>query len=388
MYMLSCPKINILKFKICAIVVNFMIFSLAFVFSLQVARADLTVGDLTKDVIHTADRGITLTDDLNVFDGESGSYRTDWKNFGRYMKWRCLSSSSPVSGACETGPTSNAAVPSVVQLEFTELRSNVKATINLHGSKQQYSSINGASCGGRMRMNWGTTFICGAGPDAVKVFLFVPRTEIAKLPFGGIWQATLKLKTGGYYEAYHGTWTVNITLHVSDNNNISVYFPQFDSATPQVDLNLLSTPVPAWPGGEVRGQSTLDMCLYDGYNGYSQRYQVTLTDDLPTDSRQPAAFRVFHQDRQVNQSDITRQISYYASLLYNGRNVQLENNKTVTLEGVNQADVRMVTLPNIPQPVYCTPTPLSLTTPAFNQISKESGNYGGRLRVIFTPSLE
>jgi hypothetical protein len=46
-----------------------------------------------------------------------------------------------------------------------------------------------------------------------------------------------------------------------------------------------------------------------------------------------------------------------------------------------------VLLPNIPQPVYCTPTPLSLTTPAFNQISKESGNYGGRLRVMFTPSI-
>jgi len=309
---------NVLKFPVCAIVVNFMIFSLAFVFSLQVARADLTVGDLVKDVIHTADRGITPTDDLNIFDGESGSYVTGNVLFGRYMKWRCLSSSSPVSGACETGPTSSIVIPSVVQLEFTELRSNVKATVNFHGSKQLYSSFNGLYCGPKVRMNWGNTFGCGAGPDAAKLFLFIPRTEIAKLPFGGIWQATLKLRTGGYQEAYHGTWTANITLHVSDNNNISIYFPQFN---------------------------------------------------------QPS-------------TDARKRVDYRASLRYNGRDVALPNNEVVTLGGINQAEFRPVLLPNIPQPVYCTPTPLSLTTPAFNQISKENGNYSGSLRVIFTPSLE
>lgn len=371
MYMLSCPKINILKFKICAIVLNFMIFSLAFVFSLQVARADLTVGDLVKDVIHTADRGITPTDDLNIFDGESGSYVTGNVLFGRYMKWRCLSSSSPVSGACETGPTSSIVIPSVVQLEFTELRSNVKATVNFHGSKQQYSSFNGLYCGPKVRMNWANSFGCGAGPDAAKLFLFIPRTEIAKLPFGGIWQATLKLKTGGYFEAYHGTWTVNITLHVSDNNNISVYFPQFDSAT---------------PGGEMRGQANLDMCLYDGFNALSKSYQVTLTDDQTVSDRVNGTFSVF-RDNQPS-TDARKRVDYRASLRYNGRDVALPNNEVVTLGGINQAEVRPVLLPNIPQPVYCTPTPLSLTTPAFNQISKENGNYSGSLRVIFTSSLE
>jgi len=386
MYMLSCPKMNFLKFPVCAIVVNFMIFSLAFVFSLQVARADLTVGDLVKDVIHTADRGITPTDDLNIFDGESGSYRTGWVTFGRFMKWSCLSSSSPVSGACETGPTSSIAIPSVVQLEFTELRSNVKATVNFHGSKQQYSSFNGLYCGAKVRMNWGNTFGCGAGPDAAKLFLFIPRTEIAKLPFGGIWQATLKLKTGGYYEAYHGTWTANITLHVSDNNNISIYFPQFYSATPQVDLKLHTIPTPATPGGEMRGQANLDMCLYDGFNALSKSYQVTLTDDQTVSDRVNGTFSVF-RDNQPSLEEKKR-VDYRASLRYNGRDVALPNNQVVTLEGINQAEVRPVLLPNIPQPVYCTPTPLSLTTPAFNQISKESGNYGGRLRVIFTPSLE
>ncbi|WP_439212465.1 CfaE/CblD family pilus tip adhesin [Duffyella gerundensis] len=386
MYILSCPKINILKFKIYAIVLNFMISSLAFVFSLQVAHADLTVGDLTKDVIHTADRGITPTDDLNVFDGESGSYKTDLINFGRYMKWLCLSSSSPVSGACETAQTPNPAIPSVVQLEFTELRSNVKATVNLHGSKRQYSSFNGLYCGGKVRMNWGHTHLCETNPDAVKLFLFIPRTEIAKLPFGGIWQATLKLRTGGLYEAYHGTWTANITLHVSDNNNISIYFPQFDSATSQVDLKLHTIPTPATPGGEMRGQANLDMCLYDGFNAQSSRYQVTLTDDQSVSGRPGGAFSVF-RDNQPS-TDARRRVDYHASLRYNGRDIALPNNEVVTLEGINQAEVRPVRLPAIPQPVYCTPAPLSLLTPAFSHISKENGSYGGRLRVIFTPSLE
>lgn len=58
-----------------------------------------------------------------------------------------------------------------------------------------------------------------------------------------------------------GTSTTDITLNVTDHfaENAAIYFPQFGTATPRVDLNLHRL-----NASQMSGRANLDMCLYDG----------------------------------------------------------------------------------------------------------------------------
>lgn len=317
-----------------------------------------------------------------------------WHQRWSMLTLLCYSATDASRGACPMGWVSaTRSGDTKIVVTFTEKRSRLTQTLNLTAYGQAFWNSHG-SCSPNYfdprhyEINNTHSYMCRESYAQSKaITLYVSAEELKKIPVGGVWQGIIASRVHSPYGGNDlGRWDINMQLNVTDSNNIAIYFPQFPSATPRVDLKLHTIPTPATPGGEMRGQANLDMCLYDGFNANSNRYQVTLTDDQTVSGRADGTFSVF-RDSQPS-AEAQKRVDYRASLRYNGRDIALPNNKAITLEGVNQAEVRPVLLPNIPQPVYCTPTPLSLTTPVFNQISKESGNYGGRLRVIFTPSLE
>ncbi len=173
-------------------------------------------------------------------------------------------------------------------------------------------------------------------------------------------------------------FTAKIALNVTDKNNIQIYLPEFGNVTPQVDLRLRQIPGGKW----TSDVSSINMCLYDGYNSQSTWFDVTASDGLSIGDRDPGIYSVLHEnDRSGERS---KRIDYRVSLGFNNQKIQLANGQTMRLSGVNNSPGRSVTLPNIPVPVICTPAPLMLDTPEFD--AKQAGRYSGNLRITFSPS--
>ncbi|AOI59584.1 CfaE/CblD family pilus tip adhesin [Burkholderia diffusa] len=303
--------------------------------------------------------------------------------------WVCLSETDPATGACATRPTTedifgNTTIP----ILFTERRSKMTAILTIYAYRTPWM-FHKSTCGdGWAPENTALNskrwdYYCGGNkPFGVGITAWLPGSEMAKIPSGGVWEANLKLRLLSVTWKLLANHSASITLTVTDRNNIEVYLPAFGSATPLVNLNLRSQPIPGQAGGRIDGRATLDVCLYDGHNANSDAYQVTLSDTVQTSGRAPELFSVVRDGG--NASNSRDRVDYAVALTYNGERLSMHNGETVRLQGVNRAEVRQVRLPNIQTPVLCTPTPLELTTPAFNQIDKVSGHYTGTLRLVFT----
>jgi hypothetical protein len=223
----------------------------------------------------------------------------------QYALFYCHSTSDTSRGACSRRNIHIARHgTSTVKLRFIEMRSKVAFDLQLTGYSEMFQNSWG-ECGPnffdgiKLEINNSHSYKCKQSHAQGKASTFyIEADEIKKIPFGGIWQADLGLNVFLLdHQRTVGLWNVAITLHVRDNNNIAIYFPQFDSATPQVDLKLHTLPTPATPGGEMRGQANLDMCLYDGFNALSKSYQVTLTDDQTVSDRANGTFSVFRDNQ-------------------------------------------------------------------------------------------
>jgi len=158
--------------------------------------------------------------------------------------------------------------------------------------------------------------------------------------------------------------------------------PAFGSATPRVDLNLRTKPLSTAPGGEVSGQSNIDMCLYDGYNSNSPWLKVTLADQQNVAGRAADVFSVSRDGSSATAA--ADRIDYRITLNYNNQPQKVNNGQAITLTGVNTALIRPVVLPGIPFPVVCTPAPLTLDVLPFAKLSKAAGHFTGTLRVTLS----
>ncbi len=69
-----------------------------------------------------------------------------------------------------------------------------------------------------------------------------------------------------------------------------------------------------------------------------------------------------------------------------GKKIDLPNNETVRLQGVNNSAGRSESPPGISMPVVCTPPPLPDETPEFQSVWKRPGKYSNKLTIMFTPS--
>lgn len=337
--------------------------------------------------------------DSYIWNRTSGGYNDtnrviaawDWRNGA----WQCLSATDTTNGACtpvgawawQSGP-----VPSALTLRFTEKRSHLSMDIKLLGFNER--RFLNSSCWGagytQQRAFWSGDYeTCADGSTEVglTLTLWLPQAELAKIPTGGSWQAKLVLSQQDWVLDVGpinkvATFSADITLNVTDKNNGAIYLPAFGSATPRVDLNLRTKPLSTAPGGEVSGQSNIDMCLYDGYNSNSPWLKVTLADQQSVAGR---AADVFSVSRDGSSATATAdRIDYRVTLNYNNQPQKVNNGQAITLTGVNTALIRPVVLPGIPFPVVCTPAPLTLDVLPFAKLSKAAGHFTGTLRVTLS----
>lgn len=319
-----------------------------------------------------------------------GNDPADPSKWGRNT-WVCRSASDPATGACPTAPAwVNENGETQILLRFTEQRSrlSVNLTVMAYGERYYTGSGGCAHWASIRTLRSAQTVLCGGKRNNGRgITAYIRQQELQKIPTGGVWRAALDLRLIQWSpEIQLAKFSADITLNVTDRNNIEVYLPAFGNATPLIDLNLRTQPLGGGAGGQVSGRANLDVCLYDGYNANSSWYDLRVSDTLAAlPGRPPEHFSVL-REAGGGATDAANRVDYGVALQYNGGRRVLRNNDTVRLDGIDSAQIRAVRLPGIPFPVVCTPTPLTLETPAFRQIDKAAGRYRGTLRVELTPS--
>ncbi|MGP8473867.1 CfaE/CblD family pilus tip adhesin [Burkholderia sp. PR2] len=340
------------------------------------------------------DRGMPVGD-VVIFDAASGGYdSSDAPKWGRNT-WTCQSSTDTATGACPTVPVwEKAGASTDIKLSFKEEKTGATAVLTLQGesaylrhrdcsgnivstvvsnARKPIETAQLATVGGCADINW----------DGRALFVRIPAAELKKLPSGGTWKANLQLNLKLWSASAAttlGVFKAAITLDTTDKNNIQVYLPEFTSTTPTVDLKLRKLP----NGSRMSGTSNVDMCLYDGYNSQSTWFDVSASDGLTIDRRDNGQYSVLLASDKSGAYE--SRLDYTVSLTYAGKKIALPNNETVRLQGVNNSAGRSVSLPGISVPVVCTPTPLTLETPAFQSVWKRPGTYSNKLTITFTPS--
>ncbi|WP_457968093.1 hypothetical protein M1D68_19950 [Pseudomonas sp. R4-84] len=303
----------------------------------------------------------------------------------------CLSNSDPATGQCRTSSYGQTGITNVA-LRFTERRSRLSTVLHVRGYLSRRTKLNNTCGGDWLPFDYLITSTTTSDCHGVNVSsgtastLWIPQTELAKLPSGGIWTAQLVMKLKTFHSQPIGnakTFTVDFKLDVTDQNNMQIYLPAYGISTPQVDLNLRTRPLSTAPGGIVSGRSVVDACLYDGYNANSQSYEIRVTGTNPVPGME-GRFFVRHTSGGSGERD---RIEYKVrTRTANLGETQHVSGQPVSFNGINNAEIRAVKLPNVPYPVVCTPWPITLDTPPFNQIDKNTGQYRGELKLEFTPS--
>lgn len=340
------------------------------------------------------DRGMPVGD-VVIFDAASGGYDSSAPEKWGSNSWTCQSSTDTATGACPTAPVWETAGTSTdIKLSFKEEKTGATAVLTLQGEK---AFIRQRDCSGNIVP---TVVSTGRRPiemaraaavatcndimwDGRALFVKIPAAELKKLPSGGTWKGNLRLNLRQWSTSATptlGIFRAAITLNITDKNNIQVYLPEFTSTTPTVDLKLRKLP----NGSRMSGTSNVDMCLYDGYNSQSTWFDVSASDGLTIDRRDNGQYSVLLASDKSGAYE--SRLDYTVSLTYAGKKIALPNNETVRLQGVNNSAGRSVSLPGISVPVVCTPTPLTLETPAFQSVWKRPGTYSNKLTITFTPS--
>ncbi|CRD54009.1 CfaE/CblD family pilus tip adhesin [Stenotrophomonas thermophila] len=291
----------------------------------------------------------------------------------------CGSASDSEFGKC---PTESELRPSggttEIVLRLVDLRTGFHTEISAVGSLQRVMS--GAGCNidywDRQKhiINSAFWYRCALDePIGTGAALIVPASELARL-VAGRWKATMRLNIKADPAAAPvATATFNFDFTVTDYDAISIYFPGFDGIAPLVNMDLRYDPIRKMVGG----YKEVDMCLYDGVGSQSEFLGVTVRDSGP---RPPPGrdYAVWHGD---GGSDDTQRLDYQVSLNYGGNRLAMKNGEEQLLRGIDSAQLRLVMLPGISQPVYCVPTPLTLETPPTPIASKRPGLYDGELTV-------
>lgn len=321
---------------------------------------------------------------FNIWTHETGGYNPDNPGLWGRNNWRCLSNTSPSTGQCKSGEAKSSqgdwgtGGTTTIPTLFTEKRTGLQAVINLegyhvgNGGKILVTSADSAGSGAEQFLN-----------------IYITAAELKKIPVGGIWEGTLALDLWQWSPGKKlARWTGHITLHVTDNNNQQIYLPEFGDAAPLVNLNLRPLPGTGTQKMSFTGSANIDVCLYDGYNANSNTFMLTLNDDFTGQSdRSGVNFSIVRQGGNVNEK--RDRIDYTINILNPDTNTMQTVSRTrqINFTNIQQAHIRQVHLPGIPEPVICVPAPLELTTDYIEVSSKNAGYYRGTLQLNFTPSL-
>jgi hypothetical protein len=341
---------------------------------------------------------------LDIWLQESGGFSSsDPQKWGRNTL-TCLSRTDPTYGACMTAPvwfTANPAAPYPINLRFTHTLTKKTVDIKVYGEKHMF--MNGKTYSFASYVTGGAGDVAAWNREPYFDFYAI-RSELSKLNLAGVWTATLKQNLrewgsatcgGDFNNANVGcpgyltiaSWQASLRIEVVDSGNQQIYLPAFPHSTPIVNLNL--TNFPGRPGGsEIRGETSLDICLYDGNNSASPRAFLRFEDDgLTATDRAEGAFSI--RRRGGSQTEVRDRLDYQVSVTHplTGAIEPVSNGKLIVWQGVNDPQhLRQVVLPGGRETVLCVPAPITLTTPAFPARSKNAGDYTGTLRIIYTPS--
>ncbi|EBC4650764.1 fimbrial protein TcfD [Salmonella enterica] len=293
-------------------------------------------------------------EDLYILRDEMIKFEDDIMNRGSLL---CLSENDPSNGACSMSSLwahkiLEDSAGSVIRLMFTDLKTGKTAVVALQGYRS-------SSCGAYFLDSGG-----GCSHPGV-FYLWIPASERRKLPVGQ-WSAHLRMRVETWWHIPIGSLVSDITLNVTDHfaENAAIYFPQFGTATPRVDLNLHRI-----NATQMSGRANLDMCLYDG--GMKAK---ALQIKVEGSNKSGPGF-------QVIKNDLSDTLDYDVSMNYGGRSIPVTRGVVFSLDNVDKAATRPVVLPGQRQAVRCVPAPLTLTTQPFNITDKRSGEYQGNLTV-------
>ncbi len=291
----------------------------------------------------------------------------------------CESASDSEFGRCPTESEPRMSVGTTeIALRLVDLRTGLRTEVRAVGSLLRVMS--GPRCNidywdsQKRILNEAFWYECVSDePIGTGAALTIPASELAKL-VAGRWQATMRLNIKADPTAAPvATATFNFDFTVTDYDAISIYFPGFDGIAPLVNMDLRYDPIRKVVGG----YKEVDMCLYDGVGSQSEFLGVTVRDSGP---RPPPGrdYAVWHGD---GGSDDTQRLDYQVGLKYGGNLLAMKHGEEQLLRGIDSAQLRLVMLPGINQPVYCVPTPLVLETPPTPIASKRPGLYDGELTV-------
>lgn len=288
---------------------------------------------------------------------------------------------------------------STISLTLTEKRSGMKHQIKIQGYQEAfYNDPNNpdaaTSCAGKRPLNSQYNWTCGGSSSSFStntkaLTVWIPQSEMNNLPVGGVWEGKLKLKFTSYSGGTPVNYTANITLKGKTIGKQDIYFPEFNGANPLVQLDL-------HPTGSVTGNSfvedvtTLDMCLYDGFNSNSDSMRLSFKDEGRAGAgRKEGYFSIYNTASAATED--SKRIDYRLEMFdpHSKGWMSVKNNDAFTLSaGTNGQDqIRPVRLPSINYPVLCAPAPLRLIVDKFRVADKTAGYYKGILTVEFSPSL-
>lgn len=336
-------------------------------------EVQLTNRDFT--IQHTMDRS-NSSPEITLFKDIAGYSLGTYNQPTSTISFLCYDATDYSNGACDSRSASVQVVGITdIVLQFTEKRSKVKYNLTLQGYKNYLWEKFNDSEDSKLNSYYYKMVAGGNAysPEGVKMNLYIPPGEINKLPFGGIWEATLKLRVT-HWNANRFVWTFNISINLTDKNNIQVWVPGFHS-DPRVDLNLRPE-----GNGRYTGTNMLDMCFYDGYSTNSNSMEIKLQDGSGVSSG---------NTYYLNKTDApSERLPYSVTLLLGGRRFKPENgmsfsiNDSAVLE-TNWNRITAVSMPEINVPVLCWPAQLLFSADVSNPAA---GGYSGNIRITFTPS--
>lgn len=138
------------------------------------------------------------------------------------------------------------------------------------------------------------------------------------------------------------------------------------------------------------GHNSIDMCLYDGSNSTSNRISLLFQDEgASAPGRPDGQFSVYRDG--ADKSSQGNRIDYAVSVINptTGAPQAVQNGSEIIWTNTNARNIlRKVVLPGVPGTSLCVPAPLTLTTPRFKLSDKSSGQYSGKLRIVYTPTTQ
>ncbi len=301
--------------------------------------------------------------------------RFDFSNLYGQLFLTC-NSTSENTGRCPTEDTGdNSTGYSVISVPLQEQRSGSITEIAVHGAILR-ADPNGACSTDMWKQDTQPlhtsyasrcSFFDVAGTSAQ---IWIAGSEMERL-VAGKWQGRLELNLRSPIDDMLGTYRFNLELTITDHNAVSIYFPQYESASPLVNLDARFDPISQTVGGRIK----MEMCLYDGLGSQAAYLGVTAR-DKGTRTPGPTGFSLWHP---AAGTDDSQRLDYTVTIEHNGAPFSMANGIEQQLTGIDSANLRPVVLPGMSQAVYCVPTPMTLEIPRVPVASKQSGTYWGDL---------